>query len=74
MTTPGAPDTQGARPPGNPTLRCLLPTAAKCGDLEDELFSVLCIALLQSVEFEEALDRLFSHDCVTSVAPTRNSL
>jgi hypothetical protein len=43
-TTPGAPDTQGARPPGNPTPRFLFPTEAKRGDLEDEIFSVLCTA------------------------------
>ena len=62
-TTPGDP-TQGARPPGNPTPQCLFQADDKCCHPEDEIFSVLCTASLKLVEFEEALDRLFTQSAL----------
>jgi hypothetical protein len=73
-TTPGDPTrgTQGAPPLGNPTPWCLFPADAKCGHPEDEIFSVLCTASIKSVEFEEALDWLFTQS-VTAAEPTSST-
>ena len=38
------------------------------GSIQDQIFSVLCSAPLKSVEFEEAIDRLFTYDIVTPAA------
>ena len=82
ITTPGAPATPGGQPSDlPPTPQCLFRTDIKTGtavvpadsvggSIEDEIVSVLCTAPLQSVEFEEAIDRLFTYDCVTPSALT----
>ena len=82
ITTPGAPATPGGRPPDRvPTPQCLFRTDIKTGtavapadsvggSIQDQIFSVLCSAPLKSVEFEEALDRLFTYDSVTPAALT----
>jgi hypothetical protein len=83
ITTPGAPATPGGRPPDlPPTPQCLFRTDIKTGtavapadsvggSIEDEIFSVRT-APLQSVEFEEALDRLHTYDSVTPAAMARH--
>ena len=82
ITTPGAPATPGGRPPDRvPTPQCLFrtdintgtavaPADSVGGSIQDQIFSVLCSAPLKSVEFEEALDRLFTYDSVTPAALT----
>ena len=82
ITTTGAPATPGGWPTDlPPTPQCLFRTDIKTGttvvpadsvggSIEDEIFSVLCAAPLQSVEFEEAIDLLFTYDSVTPSALT----
>jgi len=77
ITTPGAPATPGGRPPDRvPTPQCLFradiktgtavaPAGSVGGSIEDEIFAILWGAPLNSVEFEEGLDRLFTYDSVT---------
>ena len=82
ITTPGAPATPGGRPPDRvPTPQCLFRADIKTGtavalagsvggSIEDGIFAVLWGAPLKSVQFEEALDRLFTYDSVTPAALT----
>jgi hypothetical protein len=62
-----APDAQGARPPGNPTPRCLFPPEdVKRGpDLVD---NESILAALGTDEFDELLDRLFDEGSATDRA------
>ena len=78
ITTPGAPATPGGRPTDRvPTQQCVFrtdinpgtavaPADSVGGSIQDQIFSVLCSATLKSVEFEEALDRVFTYDSVNN--------
>ena len=80
ITTTGASATPGGRPPDRvPMQQCLFradintgtafaPADFVGGSIQDQIFSVLCSAPLKSVEFEEAIDRLFTYDIVTPAA------
>ena len=62
----GAPDVHGARPPGNPTPRCLFPPDVKRGPDLVDCESIL--AALGTDEFDELLDRLFDKGRATDRA------